>query len=107
MGEDDIKQFIFDPENRTLKPAGKITELSKTGTTCGPRYEIYFKMLIQRYLEFHPTLPVAYLVNELASTVSVFAFKEAEARVMAEDASFADFQPVPVLKLIQEIGLCP
>jgi hypothetical protein len=37
LGEDDIKQYIFDPDNHVLIPAGKVTELSKTAGACGPR----------------------------------------------------------------------
>jgi len=38
-----------------------------------------------RYIDFHPTLPVAYLVNEIASTVSVFGFRETEAQLLVEN----------------------
>eukprot|EP01127_Copromyxa_protea_P011998 TRINITY_DN3081_c0_g1_i1.p1 TRINITY_DN3081_c0_g1~~TRINITY_DN3081_c0_g1_i1.p1 ORF type:complete len:289 (+),score=35.76 TRINITY_DN3081_c0_g1_i1:468-1334(+) len=96
LGEDDIKQFIFDPENNRLIEAGRITEISNVSGACGPRY-----------LEFHPSYPVAYSVNELASTISVFAFKEGEARVMVEDFGKPNWKPVPVLKLIQEIETIP
>ena len=33
-----------------------------------------------RYIEFHPTLPIAYVVNELSSEVAVFRFNEEKAR---------------------------
>ena len=33
-----------------------------------------------RYIEFHPTLPIAYVVNELSSEVAVFLFNKEKAR---------------------------
>ena len=34
----------------------------------------------RRYIEFHPTLPIAYVVNELSSEVAVFRFNKEKAK---------------------------
>ena len=34
----------------------------------------------QRYIEFPPTLPIAYVVNELSSEVAVFRFNKEKAK---------------------------
>eukprot|EP01126_Amoeba_proteus_P007256 TRINITY_DN12592_c0_g1_i4.p1 TRINITY_DN12592_c0_g1~~TRINITY_DN12592_c0_g1_i4.p1 ORF type:complete len:187 (+),score=31.79 TRINITY_DN12592_c0_g1_i4:731-1291(+) len=60
-----------------------------------------------RYLQFHPTLPIAYLVNEISSTVTVFSFLEAEARIVVLEPDAESFKNYPTLKLIQEIRTIP
>lgn len=60
LGKDLIREFLYDKENGTI-----LTELNTlpsglcTGKPDGPRY-----------FAFHPTLNIAYVVNELSSTVS-------------------------------------
>ena len=44
------------------------------GTAHGPRY-----------ITFHPSLPVVYVVNELSSTVSVFDYDHEAAARLAKD----------------------
>ena len=61
-----------------------------------------------RYLEFHPTLNVCYVVNELASSILVYRFDEYrvfEALHGLENADNPSF--VPTLEIIQEIGTVP
>jgi len=64
LGKDLIREFLYDKENGSI-----LTELNTlpsglcTGKPDGPRY-----------FEFHPTLNVAYVVNELSSTVSFGAY---------------------------------
>eukprot|EP01123_Difflugia_compressa_P012095 TRINITY_DN5053_c0_g1_i1.p1 TRINITY_DN5053_c0_g1~~TRINITY_DN5053_c0_g1_i1.p1 ORF type:complete len:406 (-),score=59.49 TRINITY_DN5053_c0_g1_i1:63-1280(-) len=76
LGEDVIKQYIYDIESGQLTPAGAIKADSMGITPSGPRY-----------IEFHPTLPVAFLVNELSSTVSVFEFEQSEASLLVNQCT--------------------
>jgi 6-phosphogluconolactonase (cycloisomerase 2 family) len=69
LGMDLIRQLVFDPTNGHLYPRGEI----KSG-------EEHRKALGPRYIEFHPTLPVAYVVNELSSEVAVFRFNKEKAQ---------------------------
>jgi len=71
LGEDVIKQFVYDPMNGTLSPAGKIPADVLGKGPFGPRC-----------MEFHPTLPVAYLVNEISCSVSVFEFVQSNANLL-------------------------
>lgn len=71
LGEDVIKQYIFNSEKGILEPAGEF----KAGEGDGPHGP--------RYIAFHPSMNVAFVVNELASTVSVFEFDEAEAEILS------------------------
>jgi len=91
LGEDCIKQFTFNPENGALTPAGRIKPSSGVGP-FGPRY-----------IEFHPSLPYAYLVNEISSTVSVFGFRDSDAEILASDPT----QKLETLVLLQTISTIP
>merc|ERR1711862_976261 len=60
LGMDLIRQFHFDKVKGVLRPAGTVPSGPPGRRALGPRY-----------IEFHPTLPVCYVVNELSSEVSV------------------------------------
>lgn len=94
LGMDLIRQFRFDPESGTLECAGTCRSGPDGRTALGPRY-----------IEFHPTLPVAYVVNELSSEVSVFAFdkENAERLLCQQDVSTA----APTLRLVQTVRTIP
>lgn len=89
LGEDCIKQFVYDQERGSLAAAGSVAA-GPDGIPHGPRY-----------LEFHPSLSVAYLVNELSSTVSVFEFDAGAA------ADLVAGKPTPTLHLVQNISTIP
>jgi len=91
LGEDCIKQYVFNPQTGELTQCGVIAP-SKGEGPFGPRY-----------LDFHPTLPLAYIVNEVASTVSVFAFRDTEAKILASDPSI----PISTLDLLQTVSTVP
>jgi len=74
LGEDVIKQYIYDVDKGTLTPAGAIAADNTGKGPFGPRY-----------IEFHPKLPVAYLVNELSSSISVFEFAQSEASLLTSE----------------------
>ncbi|KAL7554252.1 hypothetical protein ACHAWF_017673 [Thalassiosira exigua] len=88
LGKDLIREFFYDER------AGKIeTELNvlpsglSTGKPDGPRY-----------IEFHPRFNVAYVVNELSSTVS-FPFSRSGARFVCLHAAFVHRRSVAAPKV--------
>ena len=92
LGEDSLKQLFFDSNTGKLTPTGDIfTGDPRTGPH-GPRY-----------MEFHPVFNVAYVINELASTVAVFEFNETLARASIENPK-ANIQ---TLSLVQTISTIP
>ena len=98
LGKDTIGQYLFDPETGILTSFGQVPS-GKPGTTAlGPRY-----------IEFHPTLPVAYVINELSSEVAVFEFDHNAARDIINAGSNGrhakEFKPS--LKLVQNISTIP
>lgn len=70
VGEGCVKQFLFNEVTGSIEYAGR---LECGGREAGPRY-----------LEFHPTLNICYLVNELASNVMVYRFDEYRALELDE-----------------------
>jgi len=103
---DVIRQFRYDPEGGSLTAAGMIRSGPPDPKALGPRY-----------MEFHPTLPMCYVVNELANEVSVFAF-DLHAAQQLLNSSIADLQAAqqlfgnslqqyPVLRLVQTIKTIP
>ena len=73
LGMDLIRQLVYDPNNGILHPRGEIKSGEKHRNALGPRY-----------IEFHPTLPIAYVVNELSSEVAVFRFNKEKAERLIE-----------------------
>merc|ERR550532_2698987 len=71
LGMDVIRQFRYDGTTGTLLAAGLLKSGPEGRSALGPRY-----------IEFHPTLPVCYVVNELSSEVSVFEFDRAAAEAL-------------------------
>jgi 6-phosphogluconolactonase len=101
LGKDLVREFFYD------RAAGKIAlELNVlpsgmcTGHPDGPRY-----------LEFHPKYNVAYVVNELSSTVAVFEVDRALLQEMAAASKRGEdmiqFQGRSTLRLIQSIKTIP
>lgn len=96
LGMDLIRQFRFDPENGTLEAAGSIRSGPPEKKALGPRY-----------IDFHPTLPVAYVVNELSSEVSVFDFDRSAAEELLAAGPDNLKSARPTLKLRQTIRTIP
>lgn len=101
LGKDLVREFYYD------RQAGKIElELNVlpsglcTGMPDGPRY-----------FEFHPKYNVAYVVNELSSTVAVFEVNRALLQEMAtaskNGADMSKFKGRSTLRLIQSIKTIP
>jgi len=92
LGKDVIRQFLFSPENGNLTDCGAVPAGPSDLGPLGPRY-----------IEFHPTLPVCYVVNELASIVSVFQFDMAAATSLVQ----AGKGGTPTLRLVQNVLTIP
>ncbi|CAK9118749.1 unnamed protein product [Durusdinium trenchii] len=95
LGMDLIRQFHYDIEAGTLAARGTISSGPPGRKALGPRY-----------IEFHPTLPIAYVVNELASDISVFEFdKEAAEAIIQGGADYTEAKPT--LRLVQSVRTIP
>jgi len=92
LGMDLIRQFKYDPKAGKLEAAGTMRSGPEGSGSLGPRY-----------IEFHPTLPFAYVINELSSEVSVFEFDHSAATDLLEGSTPAR----PTLKLVQTVRTIP
>lgn len=63
LGQDCIHQYLFDEKSGSLEHRGKIPADRAGSGPHGPRY-----------IEFHPRIPVAYVINEMSGTVNVLKF---------------------------------
>lgn len=95
LGMDVIRQFRYSPQDGTLMPAGVIPSGPEGRLALGPRY-----------IEFHKSLPVCYVVNELSSEVSVFSF-DAEAAKQLIEGDDRDVRNANTLHLIQTVKTIP
>ena len=93
LGMDVIRQFLYDPEKGSLVAVGKFPSGPGTCSPHGPRY-----------LEFHRTLPICYVINELSSVVSVFRIDQ---QAMKEVASGKGKVTKPTLVPIQNTSTLP
>eukprot|EP00567_Pseudictyota_dubia_P009467 CAMPEP_0197441044 /NCGR_PEP_ID=MMETSP1175-20131217/7409_1 /TAXON_ID=1003142 /ORGANISM="Triceratium dubium, Strain CCMP147" /LENGTH=535 /DNA_ID=CAMNT_0042971267 /DNA_START=64 /DNA_END=1671 /DNA_ORIENTATION=- len=101
LGKDLIREFFYNKEEGKIEREMNVLPSGLcTGKPDGPRY-----------LEFHPTYNIAYVVNELSSTVAVFLVNKAllqeisNAKKNNEDLS--KFKGMSTLKLIQSIRTVP
>jgi len=91
LGKDIVHQFLYDEVEGQLKPAGRVSAAFESNK--GPHGP--------RYLDFHPKIPYAYLVNELSSTISVFHLNSEH----IENSRPGDMQPA--LELEQMVSTLP
>ena len=98
LGMDLIRQVIYDDEKGKLTAAGHISSGKKGVVALGPRY-----------IEFHPTFPIAYVVNELSSEVAIFHFdRDAAKRVILSAQKFgSDLKIEQSLVHIQSVSTIP
>lgn len=89
LGLDTIKHYRFSPTNGSFQYLYSIPSAEGEGPH-GPRY-----------IEFHPTLKVAYVVNELSSLISVFEYNEEGAQ------NLIDHESGDILKMKQQISTVP
>jgi 6-phosphogluconolactonase (cycloisomerase 2 family) len=92
LGLDKVKQYVFDSNTGKLTPVGMVHCGEETKAHLGPRY-----------IEFHPSLNVAYVVNELESNIAVFEFDESAADTLINNPE----SEVPTLNLVQQISTIP
>jgi len=96
LGMDVIRQFRYDAEAGHLAAAGTFSSGPAGRKALGPRY-----------IEFHPTLPICYVVNELASDVSVFEFDRAAAEAIINGPDKDCAAAPPTLRLVQSVRTIP
>jgi len=101
LGKDLIREILYHPEDGNLMmelavlPSGLCT-----GMPDGPRY-----------IEFHPFLETAYVVNELSSTIAVFSVNKLKLqeirRALFAQETMDSFKGESTLKLVQSISTLP
>lgn len=96
LGMDVIRQFYYDQKKGILTPAGEIPSGPEGRFALGPRY-----------IEFHPTLPMVYVINELSSEVSVFEFNRQAAEDIITGGSILAGNARPTLSLVQTVRTVP
>jgi len=101
LGKDLIREFFYDREQGKIETEMNVLPSGLcTGMPDGPRY-----------FQFHPTLDVAYVVNELSSTVAVFAVDRDLMHeinsAMKNNEDLSRFKGRSTLKLIQSIRTVP
>jgi len=96
LGMDVIRQFRYDQAGGSLTAAGIMKSGPEGRSALGPRY-----------IEFHPRLPVCYVVNELSSEVSVFEFDRKAAEALMASSSEDAEGAAPTLRLMQTVRTIP
>jgi len=96
LGMDIIRQFRYDQAAGALVAAGAVKSGPAGRRALGPRY-----------VEFHPTLPICYVVNELSSEISVFEFDFEAARWLIDTAPESAEAAAPTLRLVQTVRTIP
>merc|ERR1719229_1627781 len=96
LGMDVIRQFRYDAEQGKLVAMGAVKSGPEGRKALGPRY-----------IEFHPILPVCFVVNELASEVSVFEFDLELAQSLIDSPEEELSRTGPTLRLLQTVRTIP
>ena len=101
LGKDLIREFLYDKRGGKIECEFNVLPSGlSTGKPDGPRY-----------FEFHPKFNVAYVVNELSSTVAVFAIDRELlseiSRAEKQGMSMDQFKGRSTLTLIQSIKTVP
>lgn len=114
LGEDCIKQFVFDRNKGEMQYAGTIEIGSdqlpyNVARSDNKTLPVPSQPGGPRYLKFHQSINVAYLVNELSSTVTVFAFDEDKTSDLkpVADGEIKDSETTKTLRPIQTISTIP
>lgn len=101
LGKDLIREIIYDKKAGMLKHEFNVLPSGmSTGMPDGPRY-----------IDFHPKLSVAYVVNELSCTIAVFSIDKELlleiSRATKEGLLMDQFKGRSTLQLIQSIKTVP
>jgi len=91
LGLDIIKQYRYCSSDGSFKYLSSVPSSNRKGPH-GPRY-----------IEFHPTLKIGYVVNELSSLITVFEYDEAEAQNLIAN----EHEHGETLRIKQEISTVP
>lgn len=91
LGKDLIRQLLFSPDSGKLEPRGAFPSGPAGRKALGPRY-----------IDFHPFLPIVYVVNELSSEVSVFEFDHDAAKNVVDGGG-----DKATLRLVQTVSTLP
>lgn len=101
LGKDLVREFLYDKEKGAI--AMELNALPSglsTGKPDGPRY-----------ICFHPTYEIVYIVNELSSTIAVFSVDKALLKEIAQAAKNKEpmekFKGRSTLRLIQSVSTIP
>lgn len=94
LGKDLIRELYYDAEKGTLKPITTAPSGLKANGPEGPRY-----------IEFHTELPVAYVVNELASEVAVFVVDRELIKKISQEGG--DAATASTLTYVQAVPTVP
>lgn len=101
LGKDLVREFFYDKsEGKVVEEMNYLPSGMSSGMPDGPRY-----------LEFHPKYNTMYVVNELSSTIAVFAVNKKLIKEINEAAkngeSLERFKGKSTLTLIQSINTIP
>lgn len=101
LGKDVVREFYYDAKEGKIDAELNVLPSGlRTGKPDGPRY-----------FEFHPQFNIAYVVNELSSTVAVFEVdRELLNEIHAASKNGEDmnrFKGRSTLRLVQSIGTIP
>jgi len=58
-------------------------------------------------MDFHPYIPIVFIVNELSSSISVFEFQQCEANLLANQINSKMDKTIETLSQIQSISTIP
>jgi 6-phosphogluconolactonase len=101
LGKDLIREFYYNRADGKIDfEFNKLPSGLSSGMPDGPRY-----------LHFHPKYNIAYVVNELSSTIAVFEVDKALLQEMNQasmaNSDMSEFRGLSTLKLIQSIKTIP
>lgn len=94
LGKDVIRELHYDAKEGTLSPIATVPSGRKLRGPEGPRY-----------IEFHTELPVAYVVNELASEVAVFVVDRDALKKIAREGITSE--TASTLTYVQAVSTVP
>eukprot|EP00439_Symbiodinium_sp_Y106_P033419 s6604_g4.t1 len=106
----DFQRFVSSSERPSLGSAEADEIIDKAESTRTLSDNVVFnrrKALGPRYIEFHPTLPICYVVNELASDISVFEFDHEATEAIIKGGRPGAAQAQPTLRLVQSVRTIP
>ena len=106
LGCDLIRQFFFNKSTGQFTPLSEIKSGLGKGVPDGPRY-----------IEWHPVLPMGYVINELSSSVAVFQVdfdlirrierRASETNGFSDGSGLGEFANAQTMTMVQNIDTVP